>query len=232
MFCGVRLRCAAVAALAAVEPEQCNGHHQKRGREHIKDLAPAEPLGHRAAERRTQDLAADAESDEPRERRLAVLVGGVIADPGNRDRNDAGRADARDEAQHGQPRQGRRQRRAERADAGNQHRYGYGSEPAHAITEWTVDYLKQSVRKRERRDDDGRHGWGNPEVFGQSGQQRIEHAQVRARNERGAREERERGDRATGRQPVACVSAFVRRATVPSTSPSLSSPKSPMRNAR
>ena len=133
---------------AQLAPEQQPGDQEHAGQDQ-EHGAPAEMIADDAADDLAADQAHDLAGDEPGERRLALLVGDMVADEGHGERDDRRGGDAADQAQGGE--HGERMGEGRRTGGPGGEQAGECDHPVLAVpvADRTPEQLADAVGQRE-----------------------------------------------------------------------------------
>ena len=136
-------------ALAPHFPMQQRAHHQVAAHQRREGPAPTEGIGEQAAGQLPGRHAQDGAGQKARQRRLATLVGNGVADPGHRQRHDAGARRPRQGAAEHQHVQRLGQESAGAALCTGERRHADDAVFAVAVADRSEEHLQHAVGHRE-----------------------------------------------------------------------------------
>ena len=153
---------------------------------------PAQRVRDDSAEPLAGDHSEDGCAEKLRQHLLTSLIGNVVADPGHRQRNDAGSGRTGEETTRAQPFQGRRQRGRHGADRACKRGERDHAELSESVPKRPVQELQYAVSQREGRDHHCRGRRRGFELDRQCGQDGICAAHGRQAREGGDAQHRQR----------------------------------------
>ena len=187
-----RRRCSRASSRPTAPKSSARMTKSARQPQRVRDDS-AEPLA--------GDHSEDGRAEKLRQHLLTSLIRDVVADPGHRQRNDAGSGRAGEEATRAQPFQGRRQRGRHGADRACKRGERDHAELSESVTQRPVEELQYAVSQREGRDHHCRGRRRGSELDRQCGQDGIGAAHGRQAREGGDAQHRQRAlGRASGRR--------------------------------